>query len=112
MFKLILLTTILGIVTMANADTLPIDTKKLESYRKETIVSGNYLKIWNILNLHLNDKNVPIKVDEYLITFNENDDEYVINFDKPMTKLILGGGNGVCRINKVDTNKIECKFQK
>jgi len=53
-----------------------------------------------------------IDIDNYLVNFSENKDEYIIFFKKPTTQKIVGGGHGTCKIDKKSMNIIECKFIK
>ena len=94
------------------SDNIYLNTEKLEAYRTETTVAGVYLNAWNIFSNYVKNNNINIKLHSYLITFSENDSEYLIYFTKPRIKKTLGGGNGVCRISKTSHQVIEFKLAK
>ncbi len=80
----------------------PIDHKKLKEYRKLTTISGVYMDIWAIA---LEDSRMPSSLENYLVSFYENEEEFIIKLIKPRTEIILGGGHGLIKINK-DAKKI------
>jgi len=89
-----------------------LDNEKLKSFRKETIISGHYLKVWDVYVQHAKNDNYTVNLDNYLIHFSENENEYIIYFKKPATQKILGGGNGTCKIKKDSMEVGECSFIK
>jgi len=89
-----------------------LDYEKLKNFRTDTTISGHYLKIWNVYLQHAKKTKSSIDIDNYLIHFSENKDEYTIFFKKPTTQKIVGGGHGACKINKKSLDVIECKFIK
>ncbi len=89
-----------------------LDHEKLKKFRMDTTISGHYLKIWDVYLQYAKKMESSIDIDNYLINFSENNDEYIIVFKKPATQKIVGGGHGKCRINKKLLNVIECKFIK
>ena len=89
-----------------------IDRDKLGSYRIQSTISGVYLDAWNYCVAYSKSKNINIDLKSYLITFTENETEYLIHFKRPRTKMILGGGDGVCRISKANMETIEFKLSK
>jgi len=94
------------------SDEKYLDYEKLKTFRTDTTISGHYLKIWNVYLQYAEKTGSSIDIDNYLINFSENNDEYVIFFKKPVTQKIVGGGHGVCRINKKTLSIVECKFIK
>jgi len=89
-----------------------LDYEKLKTFRTDTTISGHYLKIWNVYLQYAEKMGSSIDIDNYLINFSENNDEYIIFFKKPVTQKIVGDGHGVCRINKKTLSIVECKFIK
>ncbi len=89
-----------------------LDHEKLKSYRIETTISGHYLKIWNIYLQYAKKIKSSIDIDNYLINFSENSNEYIIFFKKPAKQKIVGGGHGACKIDKKTMEIAECKFIK
>lgn len=89
-----------------------INQEKLGSYRTQTTMSGVYLDAWNHFIAYSKSKNIIIDLKSYLITFTENETEYLIHFNQPRTKMILGGGDGLCRISKANMQVIEFKLSK
>jgi hypothetical protein len=78
-------------------DNKNIDLELLGRYRTQTVVSGLYLDAWNKL-MGAKDKLPPL--DDYLITFDENSEEIIIYFTKPLKEKVPGGGGGSVKINK------------
>lgn len=87
-----------------------LDVEKLKSFRKETMISGHYLRVWDVFVKHASDEGYRMNLDDYIVTFDENDENYLIYFKKPTTTNMLGGGNGSCLINKQTMNVVDCKF--
>ena len=83
-----------------------IDERKLMEYRKQTAVAGAYLQVWNRVNEHLKNS-ANIKLDEYIITFDEDESDFLVRLSKPFQEPVLGGGVGVCIVNK-QTHQIQC----
>jgi hypothetical protein len=105
--------TILGGHVMASEEIdTNINKEKLSSYRSQTTISGVYLDAWNHFVTYSKSKNINVDLKNYLITFTENETEYLIHFKRPRTKMILGGGDGSCRISKVNMEIIEFKLSK
>jgi len=89
-----------------------LDYEELKNFRTDTTISGHYLKIWGIYLQYAKKIKSSIDFDKYVVNFSENTDEYVIFFKKPATQKIVGGGHGLCKINKKSLTVIECKFIK
>lgn len=89
-----------------------LNQEKLSNYRTQTTISGVYLEAWNHFTAYSKSKNINVDLKNYLITFTENETEYLIHFKQPRTKMILGGGDGVCRISKANLEVVEFKLSK
>lgn len=87
-----------------------IDNEKLLEYRKKTAISGVYLKVWINVHEHLR-KNSKIKLEEYIINFDENDGSFLVTLSKPFSEPVLGGGVGTCTVDK-NTQDVKCKLIK
>ena len=74
-----------------------IDKTLLQDYRANTTVSGIYLDAWN--KFIKSDNDIP-QLDNYLITFSEDENDIIIFFSKPKNKPLPGGAGGQVRINK------------
>lgn len=85
-----------------------IDEEKLLQYRKKTTVAGVYLTIWNIVYDHLN-RNAKLKLDEYIVSFDEDDKLFYVKLNKPFKEPVLGGGVGTCTVDK-NTHVVQCKL--
>lgn len=102
-----------GEQAMANEDISNLtDKAKLDSYRTQTTIAGVYLDAWNRFIEYTKSKNIHIDLNSYLITFSENETEYLIHFKHPRTRMILGGGDGLCRISKASMTIVEFKLSK
>lgn len=89
-----------------------LDYEKLRSLRKDTTISGHYLKVWDVYVQYAKKEKFTVNLDNYLIHFSENENEYIIYFKKPATQKVLGGGNGRCKIKKESMEVEECSFIK
>ena len=89
-----------------------LNQEKLSSYRTQTTISGVYLGVWNHFIVYSKSKNINVELQNYLVTFTENETEYLIHFKQPRTKMILGGGDGLCRISKTNMEVVEFKLSK
>lgn len=91
-----------------SGDSSMIDERKLMEYRKKTAVAGIYLQVWDRVNAHLKSS-ANIKLDEYIITFDEDESHFLVKLSKPFKEPALGGGVGVCMVNK-QTHQIQCNL--
>lgn len=85
-----------------------IDREKLMEYRKRTVISGVYLNAWNIVNKHLLESG-NIKLDDYVVAFDEDEKFFLVTFSKPFAEPVLGGGVGTCTVDK-KTQEVSCKL--
>jgi hypothetical protein len=102
---------VLGIFSLSATakETDMIDQDKLSQYRKKTSISGTYLNVWNIVYRYINTNSKNFKLEDYIISFDEDDSSFIVNFNKPFTEPVVGGGVGTCRVNK-QTHAVECKL--
>jgi len=89
-----------------------LDTKKLDEYKKETTVHGQFLLVWNVIDDYLQTNLPRLNLKEYLITFSDSGDTYTVYFTKPKKKPILGGGSGKCIVDKKELKIKEFKLAK
>ncbi|GAB2197551.1 hypothetical protein [Sessilibacter sp. MAH4] len=82
-----------------------VDLEKLDEQKVRTKIHGEYLLVWNKVMEHLDNSDSKLKLSEYLIVFDETEDNYIVTFTRPFKKPILGGGVGEVIINK-DTFEI------
>ena len=76
---------------------LPVDQKKLKEFRTLTTVSGVYLEVWALI---LKDNRMRRSLEDCLVTFSENETEFLVNITRPRPTMILGGGNGRIKVDK------------
>lgn len=81
-----------------------IDNEKLDLRKIKTTVSGCYMEAWNVL---FQSQKLPQNLDDYLITFEETDEEILIYLTKPLKVKMLGGGSGVFKVSKVTWTLVE-----
>lgn len=98
---------LVGILAITGGPTM-IDETRLMEYRKKTPIAGVYLQVWARVNEHLK-KNTEIKLDEYIVTFDEDEGNFLVKLSKPFKEPALGGGVGVCMVDK-KTNQIQCNL--
>ncbi len=89
-----------------------IDTKKLDEYIKETTVHGQFLLVWNAIDEYLQANLPSLNLKTYLITFSDSGDTYTVYFTKPQKMPILGGGSGICIVDKKELKIKDFKFAK
>jgi len=85
----------------------PKANKNPTQNNQKTSVQGKYLIAWNTAHEYIKQKGSKLNYADYQITFSENENEYLINFTKPLKERILGGGVGKCKISKKDYSVIE-----
>lgn len=102
---------VLSILSMSviAEETKMIDQDKLFQYRKKTKIPGTYLVVWNMVNEYINIHSKNFKLDDYIVSFDEDDSSFIVKFSKPMKEPVIGGGVGTCRVNK-QTHTIKCKL--
>jgi len=86
-----------GGIVLAN----DVDRGKLDELRVKTIVSGDYLKAWNLLQDYFSKNGLDLQYSDYSIVFSESETDFIIKLSKPFKAPILGGGVGTFRINKL-----------
>lgn len=106
-FSIILCVAFISSTNVSGEQTM-IDEKKLLEYRKNTTVAGAYLVVWKIVEAHLS-KNTHLKLDEYIVNFDEDDKSFHVRLSKPFKVPVLGGGIGTCSVDK-KTHDVQCKL--
>mgnify|MGYP003576288317 CR=1 FL=1 len=99
----------MGAQMAASSEAVHIDQEMLDSFSKESTISGVYLNAWNSL---IKSKELPSDMENYLVTFSETGTEILIYFTKPAAKPIVGGGNGVASIGKSDFRVISFQLSR
>jgi hypothetical protein len=89
-------------------ETNMIDTEKILEQRKKTIISGVYLTVWNAVNQYIKQGS-KLKLEDYVVTFDEDENYFLVMLSKPFTEPMLGGGVGTCTVDK-NTNEVKCKL--
>lgn len=97
-------------VVVIASETSMIDEKKLLEYRKKTTVAGVYLEVWNRLHDHL-EKTSNIRLNDYIVTFDEDEKQFSIKLSKPFKEPVLGGGVGTCTVDK-KSYEVQCNLIK
>ena len=91
---------------------MQLDHERLAQARRVTTVSGQYLAAWNLVVEYMKRNNMTVHLDEYLITFDEDDDFYHVQLTKPYMQPILGGGSAEARVRKCDMYVEDFRFGK
>ncbi|KKO50630.1 hypothetical protein VT06_01260 [Arsukibacterium sp. MJ3] len=84
----------------------------LEKHRVQTVVSGVYLKAWRALSKHLAAINKVSWLEHRLVTFTDQEEEFVIFIKQPRASMIRGGGDPECRVRKSDYPVVKCVFER
>lgn len=107
------LRTICGLISLVclssiTGETSMIDKRKLSEYRKKTAVAGVYLQVWERVNEYLRN-NTKLKLDDYIVTFDEDESNFLVKLSKPFKEPMLGGGVGICMVDK-KTYQVQCNL--
>ncbi|WP_444902985.1 hypothetical protein ACJJIU_14305 [Microbulbifer sp. CnH-101-E] len=68
-----------------------VDLEELNEQRVKTKVYSGYLLAWNQLNKHIESSGTKLNLEEYLILFDEDKENYIVKFTRPFKSPVLGG---------------------
>lgn len=91
---------------------MQLDHERLTQARIKTTLSGQYVLVWNQVAQYMRDHNYSIDLNDYLITFDEDDDAFIVYFTKPLKQPALGGGNAKAIVRKSDMHVNDFKFSR
>jgi len=91
---------------------MQLDHERLTQARTRTTLSGQYILAWDQVRQYMREHEYSIDLSDYLITFDEDDDSYIVYFTKPYKQPALGGGSGKAVVRKNDMHVNDFKFSR
>ncbi len=79
---------------------------------KKITLSGRYLLVWERVREYMKEKGFRIGPEDYLITFDEDDNSYFISFIKPRKGPLPGGGGARAEVRKSDMHVFDFRFSR
>jgi len=87
-----------------------VDQDRLSEARARTTVSGAYLVAWDMVSRYLEERGSRVDLKDYLITFDEDEDYYIIYFVKPRLGPVVGGGGAKALVKKDTLEVLDFQF--
>jgi hypothetical protein len=92
--------------------TMQLDHKRLTEARTKTTLSGQYVLVWNQVMQYMREHDYSIDLNDYLITFDEDNENFIVYFTKPVKQPTLGGGSAKAIVRKKDMHIYDFKFSR